>query len=45
NSLNYIQYNHSKYSNHIKYRIELFYNARYMIGVHSEVLSNMNFAQ
>ncbi|CAF3390051.1 unnamed protein product [Rotaria sp. Silwood2] len=32
-------------SNHIKYRIELFYNARYIIGVHSGALSNMNFAQ
>ncbi|CAF1507136.1 unnamed protein product [Adineta ricciae] len=31
--------------NHIKYRIELFYNARYIIGVHSGALSNMNFAQ
>ncbi|CAF1319193.1 unnamed protein product [Adineta ricciae] len=45
NSLNFIQYDHSKDSNHIKYRIELFYNARYIIGVHSGALSNMNFAQ
>ncbi|UJR38614.1 hypothetical protein I4U23_031279 [Adineta vaga] len=45
NSLNYIQYDHSKDSNHIRYRIELFYNARYIIGVHSGALSNMNFAQ
>ncbi|CAF3459727.1 unnamed protein product [Rotaria sp. Silwood1] len=45
NLLNYIQYDHSKDSNHIKHRIELFYNARYIIGVHSGALSNMNFAQ
>ncbi|CAM2721839.1 unnamed protein product [Rotaria socialis] len=45
NSLNYIQYDHSKDSNHIKHRIELFYNAKYIIGVHSGTLSNMNFAQ
>ncbi|CAF4284892.1 unnamed protein product [Rotaria magnacalcarata] len=45
NSLNYIQYDHSKDSNHIKHRIELFYNAKYIIGVHSGALSNMNFAQ
>ncbi|CAF3568737.1 unnamed protein product [Rotaria socialis] len=32
-------------SNHIKHRIELFYNAKYIIGVHSGALSNMNFAQ
>jgi capsular polysaccharide biosynthesis protein len=44
-SLNYIQYDHSKDLNHIKYRIELFYNAQYIIGVHSGALSNMNFAQ
>ncbi len=44
-SLNYIQYDHSKDSNHIKYRIGLFYNAKYIIGVHSGALSNMNFAQ
>ena len=45
NSLNYIQYDHSKDSNHIKYRMELFYNSKYIIGVHSGALSNMNFAQ
>jgi capsular polysaccharide biosynthesis protein len=45
NGLNYIQYDHSKDLNHIKYRIELFYNARFIIGVHSGALSNMNFAQ
>lgn len=45
NSLNYIQYDHSKDSNHIKHRIELFYNSQYIIGVHSGALSNMNFAQ
>ena len=44
-SLNYIQYDHSKDSNHIRARIELFYNALYIIGVHSGALSNMNFAQ
>jgi len=45
NNLNYIQYDHSKDLNHIKYRIELFYNCQYIIGVHSGALSNMNFAQ
>jgi capsular polysaccharide biosynthesis protein len=45
NSLNYIQYDHSKDANHIKHRIELFYNSKYIIGVHSGALSNMNFAQ
>ncbi len=44
-SLNYIQYDHSKDLNHIKYRIELFYKSKYIIGVHSGALSNMNFAQ
>lgn len=44
-SLNYVQYDHSKDSNHIRSRIELFYNAMYIIGVHSGALSNMNFAQ
>jgi capsular polysaccharide biosynthesis protein len=45
NNLNYIQYDHSKDLNHIKYRIQLFYNSKYIIGVHSGALSNMNFAQ
>ncbi|CAF0950561.1 unnamed protein product [Adineta steineri] len=44
-NLNFIQYDHSKDSNHIRYRIELFYNSKYIIGVHSGALSNMNFAQ
>ncbi|CAF1518061.1 unnamed protein product [Adineta steineri] len=35
---------HSKI-NHIRSRIELFYNAKIIIGVHSGALSNMNFAQ
>ncbi|CAF4329117.1 unnamed protein product, partial [Adineta steineri] len=45
NSLNYIQYDHSKDTDHIRSRIELFYNAKVIIGVHSGALSNMNFAQ
>jgi capsular polysaccharide biosynthesis protein len=45
NSLNYVQYDHSKDTDHIRSRIELFYNAKYIIGVHSGALSNMNFAQ
>ena len=44
-SLNYIQYDHSKDENHIKHRIQLFYDSVYIIGVHSGALSNMNFAQ
>ncbi|CAF1114542.1 unnamed protein product [Adineta ricciae] len=44
-SLNYVQYDHSKDTGHIRSRIELFYNARVIIGVHSGALSNMNFAQ
>ncbi|CAF1038070.1 unnamed protein product [Adineta steineri] len=45
NSLNYVQYDHSKDTGHIRSRIELFYNAKIIIGVHSGALSNMNFAQ
>ncbi|CAF1410176.1 unnamed protein product [Adineta steineri] len=45
NSLNYVQYDHSKDTDHIRSRIELFYNAKIIIGVHSGALSNMNFAQ
>ena len=45
NSLKYIQYDHSKDTGHIRSRIELFYNAKVIIGVHSGALSNMNFAQ
>ncbi|CAF4037878.1 unnamed protein product, partial [Adineta steineri] len=45
NSLNYVQYDHSKDKDHIRSRIELFYNAKIIIGVHSGALSNMNFAQ
>ena len=44
-SLTYVQYDHSKDTGHIRARIELFYNARVIIGVHSGALSNMNFAQ
>ena len=44
-SLDYIQYDHSKDTEHIRSRIELFYNARVILGVHSGALSNMNFAQ
>ena len=44
-SLDYIQYDHSKDTDHIRSRIELFYNAQIIIGVHSGALSNMNFAQ
>ncbi|CAM4801264.1 unnamed protein product [Rotaria magnacalcarata] len=44
-SLNYVQYDHSKDKDHIRSRIELFYNAKIIIGVHSGALSNMNFAQ
>ena len=44
-SLNYVQYDHSKDTGHIRNRIELFYNAQVIIGVHSGALSNMNFAQ
>ncbi len=44
-SLNYVQYDHSKDTGHIRSRIELFYNAQVIIGVHSGALSNMNFAQ
>ncbi len=44
-SLNYVQYDHSKDTGHIRNRIELFYNAKVIIGVHSGALSNMNFAQ
>lgn len=43
--LNYIQYDHSKDTAHIRSRIELFYEAQFIIGVHSGALSNMNFAQ
>ena len=43
--LNYIQYDHSKDIDHIRSRIQLFYNAKIIIGVHSGALSNMNFAQ
>ncbi|CAF1552321.1 unnamed protein product, partial [Rotaria sordida] len=45
NSLNYIQYDHSKNLKNVKHHIELFYNARYIIGVHGGALVNMNFAQ
>ena len=44
-SLNYVQYDHSKDKDHIRSRIELFYHAKIIIGVHSGALSNMNFAQ
>ena len=44
-SLDFIQYDHSKDTEHIRTRIELFYNAQVIIGVHSGALSNMNFAQ
>jgi len=44
-SLNYVQYDHSKDTGHIRSRMELFYNAKIIIGVHSGALSNMNFAQ
>ena len=44
-SLNFVQYDHSKDKDHIRARIELFYNAQMIIGVHSGALSNMNFAQ
>lgn len=44
-SLNYVQYDHSQDNDHIRSRIELFYNAKVIIGVHSGALSNMNFAQ
>ena len=44
-SLNYVQYDHSRDSQHIRHRMELFYNSRYILGVHSGALSNMNFAQ
>jgi capsular polysaccharide biosynthesis protein len=44
-SLNFVQYDHSKDDGHIRSRIELFYNAKVIIGVHSGALSNMNFAQ
>ena len=43
-SLNYVQYDHSKDTGHIRSRIELFYQAKVIIGVHSGALSNMNFA-
>jgi capsular polysaccharide biosynthesis protein len=45
NALNYVQYDHSKDKSHIRSRIELFYQAKVIIGVHSGALSNMNFAQ
>jgi capsular polysaccharide biosynthesis protein len=44
-SLNFVLYDHSKDTGHIRSRIELFYNAQIIIGVHSGALSNMNFAQ
>jgi capsular polysaccharide biosynthesis protein len=44
-SLNYIQYDHSKDHEHVRSRIELFYEAQVIIGVHSGALSNMNFAR
>jgi capsular polysaccharide biosynthesis protein len=44
-SLNYVEYDHSKDTRHIRFRIELFYDAQYIIGVHSGALSNMNFAR
>ena len=43
-SLNYVQYDHSKDTGHIRNRIELFHDAKVIIGVHSGALSNMNFA-
>ena len=43
-SLNYIEYDHSKDSSHIRHRIQLFFNARFIIGVHSGALANMNFS-
>ena len=43
-SLNYVQYDHSKDKDHIRNRIELFYHAQVIIGVHSGALSNMNFS-
>ncbi|CAF4101376.1 unnamed protein product [Rotaria sordida] len=45
NSLNYIQYGHSKNFKNVKRHIKLFYNARYIIGVHGGALENINFAQ
>ena len=45
NSLNYVQYDHSKDPEHIRSRMTLFYNSQFIIGVHSGALSNMNFAQ
>ena len=44
-SFTFVQYDHSQDTGHIRSRIELFYNARVIIGVHSGALSNMNFAQ
>ena len=43
-SLNYVQYDHEKDLGHVRTRIELFYQAKVIIGVHSGALSNMNFA-
>lgn len=44
-SLTFVQYDHSKDLAHIRSRIELFYNAEVIVGVHSGALSNMNFAR
>jgi hypothetical protein len=44
-SLDFFQYDHSKQENNITKQIELFYQARIIIGVHGGAQSNMNFAQ
>ncbi|CAF1005139.1 unnamed protein product [Rotaria sordida] len=43
-SLEFIQYDHLK-ENRIEKEIELFYQARIIIGVHGGALSNINYAQ
>ncbi len=44
-SLDFILYDHSKQDGNIIKQIDLFYQARVIIGVHGGAQSNMNFAQ
>lgn len=44
-SLNFVLYDHSQLQGTVVNQIELFYQARVIIGVHGGAQSNMNFAQ
>jgi len=44
-SLEFFPYDHSKQEDDIRKQIQLFYQARIIVGVHGGAQSNMNFAQ